>query len=372
MKPIYLDHNGTTPIDPRVLAAAAPYLEEHFGNPSSKSPYGQKARQGLDRARQQVADFLGCQAEEVYFTSGATESNNWLLQGLAAGRPHYIISSIEHPSIGKCADYLEKQGRIELTRVGVDSYGQVNPQDVRAALRPNTRLVSIMHSNNEVGTLQPIAEISALLPEGVYLHSDGAQSCGKVPVTAAGVHFLSLAGHKVYAPKGVGALYVRRGIEFDPIMFGAGHEKGWRSGTENVAGIVAFGEALALVQATEGERLAGLRDRLQGQLEQKLAGQVSVNGHPQQRLPNTLSINFHGTTGAEVTANCPEIAASTGPACHDGVVRLSHVLSAMGVEPEIGKGVIRLSLGRSTSAQQVETVVEALCRSYARVRAALT
>jgi cysteine desulfurase len=366
MNPIYLDHNGTTPVDARVFAACAPYLEAHFGNPSTKSIYGQTARQGLDRARQQVADFLGCSASEIYFTSGATESNNWVLQGLAVGCPHYIISSIEHPSVGKCADYLEKLGRIEVTRVGVDGQGRVRPEEVAAALRPHTRLVSLMHSNNEVGSLQPIAEVAQLLPPSVYLHTDAAQSSGKVPISIAGVHMVSLAGHKVYAPKGIGALYVRKGVQLDPIMFGAGHESGWRSGTENVAGAVALGEALSLVDPQEEVRLAQLRDHLQAQLMQRLAGQVSVNGHPQLRLPNTLSINFHGTTGAEVTSRCPEIAASTGPACHDGVVRLSHVLSAMGVAPEVGKGVVRLSLGRSTTQEQIDLVAEALCRAYAQ------
>lgn len=354
MKPIYLDHNGTTPVDPRVVSALLPYLEEHFGNASTRSVYGQAARAGLDRAREQVARYLGCQPDEVYFTSGATESNNWVIQGRLSQNPdpHIVTSTIEHPSVLKTLDYLEKQGRVRVTRVGVDRHGMVSPAEVLAAVTPQTVLVSIMHSNNEVGTLQPIHEIGAALPADVPLHTDAAQSPGKVFVDLSGVTFLSLAGHKMYAPKGIGALFIRKGAALDPLLFGAGHERGLRSGTENVAFAVALGEACSLLDSEEGIRLARLRDRLQQLLEE--GADVSINGHPSLRLANTLSVNFHGTTGAEITARCPGLAASTGPACHDGVVRLSHVLQAMGVDPERGKGAVRLTLGRSTTLEQVE------------------
>lgn len=367
--PIYLDHNGTTPVDERVLQAAMPYLSEHFGNPSTKSVYGQRARAGLDRARAQLADFLGCQPDELVLTSGATESNNWVLQGLTAAhvgpeKPHLVISQIEHPSVGKTADFLERTGRAEVTRVGVDSTGRVDPESVRQALRPNTVLVSIMHSNNEVGTLQPIQAIAEAVAGKALLHTDAAQSAGKVSLDLTGVDFLSLAGHKMYAPKGVGALYIRQGRGLEPLLFGAGHEGGRRSGTEPVALAVALGEAAALCHPEEGQKLARLRDRLENGLKSALAANVQLNGHPTQRLPNTLSLSFLHTTGAELTARCPELAASTGPACHDGVVRLSHVLQAMGVNPEVGKGAVRLTLGRSTTEEQVDRAVSALVTAY--------
>lgn len=367
--PIYLDHNGTTPVDARVLQAALPYLSQHFGNPSTKSVYGKTARAGLDRARQQVAEFLGCQPEEVVFTSGATESNNQVVRGLVdaydgPGLPHLITSVIEHPSLGKVADFLEQSGRLEVTRVGVDRLGQVDPEAVLRAVRPNTALVSIMHSNNEVGTLQPIAELSRLLAGRVPVHTDAAQSAGKVALSVSGVDFLSLAGHKMYAPKGIGALFMRSGTRLAPLLLGAGHESGRRSGTENVAFAVALGAACALITAEDGPRMGALRDRLYATLQSELGGGVSRNGHPEHNLPNTLSVNFLGTTGAEITARCPELAASTGPACHDGLVRLSHVLQALGVEPEVGKGAVRLSLGRSTTRSQVDEAAAALVRAH--------
>lgn len=358
-QPVYLDHNGTTPVDARVLEALLPYLSQHFGNPSTRSVYGQAAKSGLEEGRRQVADFLGCTPEEIVFTSGATESNNWVIRSLPEGS-HLVTSVIEHPSIGKVADALEKAGKMEVTRVGVDSHGRVDPAEVVAAVRANTALVSIMHSNNEVGTLQPLRAIAEGMKGRVPLHTDAAQSAGKVPIELDGVDFLSLAGHKMYAPKGIGALYIRRGRELPALLLGAGHESGRRSGTENVAFAVALGAACQLISPEDGARLLALRRRL-------LAGlgpDVSVNGHPTEVLPNTLSVNFLGTTGAEVTGACPELAASTGPACHDGVVRLSHVLAAMGVAPEVGKGAVRLTLGRSTTEEQVDRVAAALVRAH--------
>jgi len=369
MSVIYLDHNGTTAVDPRVVEATLPYLSQHFGNPSTQSVYGQAARAGLDRARAQVAEFLGCSSQEVVFTSGATESNNWVLQGVVAayrgdGKPHLVVSQVEHPSVGKTADFLEQHGRAEVTRVGVDGWGRIRVEEVLQALKPNTALVSIMHSNNEVGTLQPIADLAQALGGRVALHSDAAQSPGKVPVGLQGIDFLSIAGHKMYAPKGIGALYIRQGQRLEPLLWGAGHEGGRRSGTENVAYAVALGAACQLVDPEEGPRMAGLRDRLFGLLQQHLGERVVLNGHPEERLPNTLSVNFLGVRGAQITAACPGLAASTGPACHDGVVRLSHVLSAMGVDPEVGKGAVRLSLGRKTSAEEVTAAASQLVAAY--------
>lgn len=367
--PIYLDHNGTTPVDERVLEACLPYLRQYFGNPSTKSPYGQAAKHGLEQGRRQVAAFLGCEPGEIVFTSGATEANNWVLRGVVEaypgkGIPHLVTSLIEHPSIGKVADDLEKKGRLEVTRVEVDRTGRVDPAAVLAAVRPNTVLVSIMHANNEVGTLQPIQAIAEGLQGKVPLHTDAAQSAGKVPIQLIGVDFLSLAGHKMYAPKGIGALFLRKGSQLEPLLLGAGHEGGRRSGTENVAFAVALGAACELISPHDGPRMGALRDRLYQKLQEELGQNVVPNGHPSERLPNTLSVNFLGTTGAEVTAQCPELAASTGPACHDGVVRLSHVLAAMGVQPEVGKGAVRLSLGRSTTEEQVDQAASALIKAY--------
>lgn len=371
---IYLDNNGTTAVAPGVLEAMLPYLQHHYGNPSTRSPLGQQARRGLDLARKQVAEFLGCESDEVVFTSGATESNNWVLQATAAGwqgqgLPHFITSQVEHPSVGRTLDFLEQQGRAEVTRLAVDCWGRINPEDVLAALRPNTVLVSLMHSNNEVGTLQPVSEVARALEGRVLLHTDAAQSCGKVPIDLTGVDFLSLAGHKMYAPKGVGALYLRRGTSLGPLLFGAGHEGGRRSSTENVAYAVALGAACQAVRSEDGVRMAALRDQLQALLQEALGQRVLVNGHPELRLPNTLSVNFVGTTGAEVTAACPQVVASTGPACHDGVVRLSHVLAAMGVDPEVGKGAVRLTLSRETHQSEVLEAGRQLVAAYQRLTA---
>lgn len=366
---IYLDNNGTTPVDPRVSLALRPFLEEHYGNPSTRSPLGVTARAGLDAARQQVAAFLGCSASEIVFTSGATESNNWVVQSLILGAdrgqsvPHVVTSTVEHPSVGKALDAFEARGLVEVSRVGVDAYGLVDADEMLAAVRPHTVLVSLMHSNNEVGTLQPVEAVARGLDGKVPLHTDAAQSGGKVPLSVEGISFMSLAGHKLYAPKGIGALYIRGGA-LGPMLWGAGHEGGRRSGTENVPFAVGLGQACELVQPGDGAKLAALRDRLQSLLNDGLGSSISMNGHPRLRLPNTLSVNFHGATGAEVTGRCPELAASTGPACHDGQVRLSHVLAAMGVAPDIGKGAVRLTLGRFTSAAEVDAAAGMLVAAH--------
>jgi len=368
MNLIYLDYNGTTPVDPEVVEAMLPYLREHYGNPSTKSPLGQKAKAGLERAREQVAALINARADEIYFTSGATEANNWLVLGLAPTQ--MVTTTIEHPSVLKACDRLEAQGIGTVRRLPVDHHGSLKPEQLEGVA---ARLVSVMHSNNEVGTLQPIAELAARAHAGGALfHSDAAQSLGKleVDVQAWGVDFLTIAGHKLYAPKGIGALYVRQGLSLDPYILGAGQERGQRSGTENVALAVALGAACELAARRwreDGARMRQLRDQLQSRLTQELGDRVLVNGHPEQRLPNTLSLNFRGTTGAALLLECPELAASTGPACHDGVVRLSHVLAALGVDPEVGKGAVRLSLGRLTTPQDIETTASILIAAYQKV-----
>ncbi|MBX5445777.1 cysteine desulfurase family protein [Sphaerobacter sp.] len=375
--PIYLDYNATTPVLPQVRDALLPFLDTHFGNPSSDHPYGRAAAKGVQRARQQVADLLGCAADEVVFTSGGSESDNWALIGrvwaTGSDRAHVVTTIVEHPAVLNTCRFLERRG-VAVTYLPVDGTGQVDPDDVRRALRPETVVVSVMHANNEVGTLQPIGEIAAICREaGVPLHTDAAQSVGKVAtrVDDLGVDMLTIAGHKLYAPKGIGALYVRRGTALEPLIHGAGHEGGRRAGTENVPWMVALGAAAALAGATlEGEaaRQRALRDRLHRLLEEK-AGGVTLNGHPTARLPNTLNVRFAGIDGNALLAAVPEVAASTGSACHAGETEPSAVLLAMGIPPEEAVGAVRLSLGRLTTEDEVDRAAEALAAGVARLRA---
>lgn len=375
--PIYLDYNATTPVLPQVRDALLPFLDTHFGNPSSDHPYGRAAAEAVQRARQLVADLLGCAADEIVFTSGGSESDNWALVGRvwAAGsdRAHIITTVVEHPAVLNTCRFLERRG-VAVTYLPVDGTGQVDPDDVRRALRPETVVVSVMHANNEVGTLQPIAEIAAICRQaGVPLHTDAAQSVGKVPtrVDDLGVDMLTIAGHKLYAPKGIGALYVRRGTALEPLVHGAGHEGGRRAGTENVPWMVALGAAAALAHATletEAARQQALRDRLQQLLEEK-AGGVTLNGHPTDRLPNTLNVRFAGIDGNALLAAVPEVAASTGSACHAGETEPSAVLLAMGIPPAEAVGAVRLSLGRLTTEDEIERAAEALAAGVARLRA---
>ncbi len=364
---IYLDHNASTPIDASVGAAMAPYLAEAFGNPSSGHWAGAPAREAVETARAQVAALLGCSRDEVVFTSGGTEANNAALTGAfyaAEGRSRHIVTTrIEHPAIIEPCRFLERLGA-HVTYVGVDSTGMVDPDDIRRALRPDTVLVSVMHANNEVGTIQPIAEIARITREaGVPLHSDAAQSVGKLStdVDELGVDLLSIAAHKFYGPKGVGALYVRQGLSLEPFMHGASHEGGRRAGTENVLLDVGLGAAAELagdrrwtVQARE------LRDRFWDALRNAFGDGVRLNGHPTERLCNTLSVSFVGRVGSDVLASLPGVAASTGSACHADRVELSAVLAAMQVPPEVGMGAVRFSLGRSTTWDELSGVAERL------------
>lgn len=375
MNPIYLDYNATTPIDPAVVEVMLPYLHTHFGNPSSSHAYGKAAHQAVDQARQQVADLIGAQADEIVFTGGGSEASNQALKGVVFARlrgffgrwvkgAHIITSAIEHPATLQPCEFLRRLG-CTITILPVDRHGLVDPAAVAKALTRSTTLVSIMHSNNEVGTLQPIRDIAALAHKhGALMHTDVAQSLGKVAVNVndLGVDLLSIAGHKLYAPKGIGALYVRRGTKLESLIHGAGHESGRRAGTENVPCMAALGRACELArqslpQATQ--TLKELRERLWRQLQADFGKDVVLNGPLEQRLPNTLNVGFVGHIGAELLEKIPTVAASTGSACHEGQVTCSPVLQAMGVPPAVARGAVRLSVGRFTTAEQIDEAARA-------------
>jgi cysteine desulfurase len=374
--PVYLDYNATTPVAPEVLAAMLPWLTEHFGNPSSDHVFGQRAAGAVCAARREVADLIGATPAEIIFTGSATEANNLAILGvaraLAGEKRHLVISAIEHPAVVAPALRLQDEGWA-LSVVAVDEFGRVDPLAVAAALRPDTALVSIMHANNEVGTVQPIAEIAALLKaSGVLLHVDAAQSAGKLPVdvNALGADLLTLAGHKFYAPKGVGALYVRAATPIAAISAGAGQERGLRSGTESVPLIVALGAAARLAKARQTEaatRLRMLRDRLHERLLMETPG-LQLNGHPEFRLPNTLHVSFPGVSGKALLAACAdEVAASLGSACHAQGDALSGVLAAMGCDRARAVGAVRLSVGWNTSADEIDRAAAALIRARCRL-----
>lgn len=374
--PIYLDYNATTPMDPRVVEAMRPCLESVFGNPSSAHAYGRKAKEMLEEARTRVAALLRARPEDIVFTSGGTESNNMALCGVARARKvqgrHIVTSRIEHPAVLEPCLALMEEG-FDVTFVGVDAYGMVDTQEVVAAFRSDTVLVSIMHSNNEVGTIQPIKAIAQVAKaRGIIVHTDAAQSVGKVfvDVDDLGVDLLTVAGHKLYAPKGVGALYVRSGTPMEKILFGAGQERGLRPGTENLLEIVGLGMAAAVAKdqlVEEMPRLKALRDRLQDLLL-KAFPEARLNGHPEQRLPNTLSVSFPGTTADALLGAMPMVAASAGAACHSDQVRVSHVLEAMGVPKEVAQGTLRFSVGRFTRREDVETAAAIIQRAVRQVR----
>jgi cysteine desulfurase len=380
--PVYLDYNATTPLDPAVRAEILPYLNEQFGNPSSAHVYGKTAHEAVDQARRRVAESLGAKPDEIIFTSGGTEASNHALKGVVFAKlrgwfgrwakgAHIITSSIEHPATVQPCEFLKRLG-CTVTVIPVDRQGLVDPGGVRRAITRSTTLISIMHANNEVGTLQPIREIVRIARErGVLVHTDAAQSVGKVSVNVdeLGVDLLSVAGHKLYAPKGVGVLYVRKGVTLEPLLHGAGHEGGRRAGTENVPHVVALGTACSVARQSlphATQRLQQLRDRLWERLRAGLGERVVLNGHPTLRLPNTLNVNFVGCIGADLLQATPEIAASTGSACHEGRVNLSPVLCAMGVPPELGKGAVRLSVGRFTTDDEIDRAAEALISTAAK------
>ncbi len=361
---IYLDYNASTPVDPVVRDAMRSYQHEHYGNPSSAHVYGRPLRAAVNRARGQVATLIGAAPEEITFTSGGTESNNHVVKGVAhtlrdRGR-HLVVCSVEHPSILNPCRSLAAWG-FETTIVGVDESGRVDAAEVAAVIRPDTILVSIMHANNEVGTIQPIRRIAdAARKAGVWVHSDAAQSCGKIPVRVEdlGVDFLTIAGHKLYAPQGIGALYIRRGIAIEPLMHGAGHEGGLRSGTEAVAAIVGLGAAAELAAGKLASHGASsLRDRLWQGLSAGMGDHVRRNGDADQGLPNTLNVGFRGIIGRELLAALPDLCASPGAACHGTIHKPSHVLAAMRVPEEFALGSIRFSTGRGTTAAEIDAAV---------------
>lgn len=368
--PIYLDYNATTPLLPEVVDVMLPYLREHFGNPSSAHVYGRRARAAIEQARGQVAMLLGCDPEEIIFTSGGTEANNLAIRGITArsARRRIVTSRIEHPATARPVGWLERQGW-DVVRIGVDTSGRAQLPELEAAITPATALVTIMHSNNETGVLQPIEEaVRHARRVGAYVHTDAAQSVGKVAIEVRelDVDLLSVAGHKLYAPKGIGALYVRRGLMLEPLVLGAGHERGLRPGTENVAAIVGLGAASAIARRdldVEAARVRELRDRLWARLAQAIPD-VALNGHPQQRLPNTLNVRFPHVSGTEILSAAPEVAASTGSACHEGHETASAVLLAMGIPASEALGSLRLTLGRSTTADDVDRAAAALIRAW--------
>lgn len=370
--PIYLDYNATTPIAPEVAAVIRHWLEADFGNPSSSHAYGQRAHAAVGKARAEVATLIGAQAAEIVFTGNATEANNLALLGVARAVPdkrHMIVSAVEHPAVMQPALHLREIGW-DVTVVGVDATGRVDPAVVTAALRPHTALVSVMLANNEVGTLQPIAEIAALArANGSLMHTDAAQAAGKLPVKVdeLGVDLLTLAFHKFYGPKGIGALYVRQGTPLKPILFGAGQEHGLRPGTENVALIVGAGETARLAcerlpQVTQ--HLHTMRERLWQRLAAGVPG-LLLNGHPESRLPNTLHVSFPGVSGRDLLAMAEAtVAASVGSACHSHGDAVSGVLAAMGCDAERARGAVRLSVGRETTGEEIDRAAAALIAAW--------
>ncbi len=365
---IYLDFNASTPIAPEAAEAMRPYLTDHYGNPSSGHWAGAPAREAVDRARRQVAERLGCDPTEIVFTSGGSEANNHAIKGVFLSHQsrgsHIITTRIEHPAVIEPCRFLERACGADVTYVAVDGLGRVNPDDIRAAVTAKTVLITVMHANNEVGTIQPIREIGAIAREHeIAFHTDAAQSVGKIEtnVDDLGVDLLSVAGHKVYAPKGVGALYIRRGTRVETFVHGAGHESGRRAGTENVLLNVGLGQACEVAGVAIGlETVRALRDRFWRALQDAFGERVVLNGHPTERLPNTLNVGFLGAVGAELLGRLEGVAASTGSACHAGKVALSPVLEAMHVPVEVGNGAIRWSLGRTTTQAQIDRVVSLL------------
>ncbi len=364
---IYLDFNASTPIAPEVAQAMKPFLTQHFGNPSSLHWAGEPAKEAVEHARIQVADLLQCNPSEIVFTSGGSESNNYAIKGvffaLRDKGTHIITTQVEHPAVLNTCHFLEKLGA-EVTHVGVDQYGRVDPEEIEKAITSKTILITVMHANNEVGTIQPIKEISEITKRHrILFHTDSAQSVGKIDtqVDDLGVDLLSVAGHKLYAPKGVGALYIREGTPIEPLIHGAGHESGRRAGTENVLLIVGLGKACeAAKKYLNDDKIRNLRDRFWEMLQKNSNNEVVLNGHPIHRLPNTLNVSFVGRVGSELLAQLDGVAASTGAACHSGSVELSPVLKAMGIPPEVGMGAIRFSLGRTTTLQELERVIQFL------------
>ncbi|MGC2490252.1 MAG: cysteine desulfurase family protein, partial [Candidatus Sulfotelmatobacter sp.] len=375
MPRIYLDNNATTPVLPEVFEAMRPYFVEHFGNASSIHHHGQETRAAIERARDSVASLLGCRAAEVVFTSGGTEGDNLAIAGLTGSGDHVVTSSIEHHAVLHACKHLEDTG-CEVTYLPVDGRGLVDPDDVRRALRPSTRLISIMMANNETGVLQPLEEIGKIAAESdVYFHTDAVQSAGKVPIDVEriGCDALSISGHKMHAPQGVGALYVRKGTRLRPLFYGGRHERSRRAGTENVPGIVALGKAAELAlqgfERGEDKKTSALRDRLQqGILAQ--VEEAGVNGNGAARVPNTTNIYFDHIDGEAmvIALDLKGLAVSTGAACSSGAIEPSHVLVAMGLRPDRARASIRFSLGKQNTAEDIDLALALVPETIARLR----
>jgi cysteine desulfurase len=367
---IYLDYNATTPIDKDVADAMLPYLYGNYGNPSSTHELGTNAKNAVEKARSQIAKLINCSPEEIIFTSGGSEANNIVLKGVAytyrKKGNHIITSHIEHPAIINPCKYLEKVGG-EVSYLPIDKYCMVNPEHVEKLMTNKTILVSVMHSNNETGTLQPIKEIAEICRKhNILFHTDASQSIGKVPVDVKelGVDFLTIAGHKLYAPKGIGALYIRGGINIEPLIHGAGHESGRRAGTENIILDVALGKACEIAEeALKSTTMKDLTDYFYKKLKENFGDKINLNGHPEKRLPNTLNVSFLGHNGHEVLNSINEVAASTGSACHSGLTEISPVLKSMNVSEEVGRGAVRFSLGRYTTKEEIDAVIESLSKT---------
>jgi cysteine desulfurase len=376
--PIYLDHNATTPLDDTAMRAMIPHMEEEYGNPSSSYALGSRAKEAVEQARLQVASLLGCSDEEIIFTSGGSESNNMVLKGIIdlkrPGDFHMITSSVEHPAILNPALYLMELG-VDVTILPVDRMGLVDPDGVRKAVTKKTALITIMMANNETGTLQPIREIGDIAKAyGIPFHTDAAQAVGKISVRVEdlGVDFLSVAGHKLYGPKGVGALFTKKGTVLTPLIHGAGQEMGKRAGTENIIFSVGLGAACSVAEDRLDQDIKDmtfLRDKLQELLFREIDGLV-LNGHPHERLPNTLNVSVPKLEGSRILEGLPNLMASTGAACHDRSVKLSHVLSAMAVSPDVGMGTLRLAVGRSNTMGQIETAARMLIDQVRALRQA--
>jgi cysteine desulfurase len=366
---IYLDYNATTPIDKEVAEVMLPYIYGNYGNPSSSHELGAAAKKAVEMARAQVAELINCSPEEIIFTSGGSESNNMVIKGVSHTLKnkgnHIITSQIEHPAVLNPCHYLEKLG-YEVSYLPVDQDGIVNVSKLESLITDKTILVTVMHSNNETGTIQSIEEISEICRRrNVLLHTDASQSLGKVPVdvTTLGVDFLTIAGHKLYAPKGIGALYIKKGINIEALIHGAGHESGRRAGTENIIFDVALGKACEIAKnKMKNNDVKLLTDYLYHQLKEKFGEKIQLNGHPEKRLPNTLNISFLGLNGHEVLGRLDNVAASTGSACHSGNTLISPVLKAMGVSADVGRGAVRLSLGRYTTKEEMDTVIEQISK----------
>ena len=366
MNPIYLDYNATTPIDPEVIAAMKPYLDQYFGNPSSSHFFGIQTRKAVETARKQIAEMINCYPDEIIFTSGGTESNNYAIKGIASANRdkgnHIITSSIEHPAVIEVCKFLETEG-FQITYLPVDEFGLIDVEDVRKAIKSQTILISIMHANNEVGTIQPISEIARIAKSNnIFMHTDAAQSMGKIPVKVdeLGIDLLSIAGHKLYAPKGIGALFIKRGTKLAKLMHGADHEQNLRAGTENVLEIVGLGKACKIAARDLSENMIHLkkmRDKLHQGLLEKFP-ELKLNGHPETRLPNTLSIAFPNIEANLILSEMEGVAASAGAACHSDTIDVSPVLSAMKVPLDYAMGTIRFSTGKMTSEEKIKKAVE--------------